>query len=179
MCAPINNSPHPSLSPVLPFCLTFFTILFYHLLLSRWLHCYLFNYFATTFSHFLFCCPFKTCKFHRFNTWADILTVTLWQSKQWNFFKNIHWVAIISDNFFVVTQVNVIHSFQFMNLMLLNSWVWNESGKVVRLWLLRKKSPYSELFWSVFSHIRTDYGEIKSRIRTRITPSTDTFHAVD
>ena len=25
---------------------------------------------------------------------------------------------------------------------------------------LRKKCPYSEFFWSLFSHIRTDYGEI-------------------
>ena len=25
---------------------------------------------------------------------------------------------------------------------------------------LRKKCPYSELFWSAFSHIRTEYGEI-------------------
>ena len=32
---------------------------------------------------------------------------------------------------------------------------------------LRKKCPYSELFWSVFS-----------RIRTRITPNIDTFHVV-
>ena len=30
---------------------------------------------------------------------------------------------------------------------------------------LRKKCPYSELFWSLFS-----------RIRTKITPNTDTFH---
>ena len=27
---------------------------------------------------------------------------------------------------------------------------------------LRKKSPYSEIFWSVFSHIRTNYGEIRT-----------------
>ena len=27
---------------------------------------------------------------------------------------------------------------------------------------LRKKCPYSELFWSVFSGIRTEYGEIQS-----------------
>ena len=27
---------------------------------------------------------------------------------------------------------------------------------------LRKKSPYSEFFWSVFSCIRTEYGEIRS-----------------
>ena len=26
--------------------------------------------------------------------------------------------------------------------------------------VLRKKCPYSELFWSVFSRIRTEYGEI-------------------
>ena len=32
---------------------------------------------------------------------------------------------------------------------------------------LRKKYPYSKLFWSAFS-----------RIRTRISPNTDTFHAV-
>ena len=28
--------------------------------------------------------------------------------------------------------------------------------------MLRKKCPYSELFWSAFSHIRTEYGEIRS-----------------
>ena len=27
---------------------------------------------------------------------------------------------------------------------------------------LRKKCPYSELFWSVFSRIRIEYGEIRS-----------------
>ena len=27
---------------------------------------------------------------------------------------------------------------------------------------LRKKCPYSELFWSIFSRIRTEYGEIRS-----------------
>ena len=27
---------------------------------------------------------------------------------------------------------------------------------------LRKKWPYSELFWSAFSHIRTEYGELRS-----------------
>ena len=27
---------------------------------------------------------------------------------------------------------------------------------------LRKKCPYSELFWSTFSHIWTEYGEIRS-----------------
>ena len=28
--------------------------------------------------------------------------------------------------------------------------------------MLRKKCPYSELFWSVFSRIRTEYGEYLS-----------------
>ena len=27
-------------------------------------------------------------------------------------------------------------------------------------WSLREKCPYSELFWSAFCHIRTEYGEI-------------------
>ena len=33
-------------------------------------------------------------------------------------------------------------------------------GKVQIKVTLRKKCPYSELFWSVFSRIRTEYGEI-------------------
>ena len=43
--------------------------------------------------------------------------------------------------------------------------------------------PYSESFWSAFSHIRTKYGvslRIQSecgKMRTRITPNTGTFHA--
>ena len=32
--------------------------------------------------------------------------------------------------------------------------------KVVKPTTLRKKCPYSELFWSVFSRIWTEYGEI-------------------
>ena len=60
---------------------------------------------------------------------------------------------------------------------------------------LRKKCPYSELFWSTripkFSRIRTEYGEIlhtspysvimrenAGKMRTRITLNTDTFYAV-
>ena len=49
---------------------------------------------------------------------------------------------------------------------------------------LHRKSSYSELFWSVFSRIWTEYGEmlrIQSncvKIRTRITPNKDTFDAV-
>ena len=51
---------------------------------------------------------------------------------------------------------------------------------------LCKKCPYSELFWSAFSRIWTEYGEyyvflrIQSKcgkMRTRLTPNTDTFYA--
>ena len=42
-------------------------------------------------------------------------------------------------------------------------------------WTLRKKFPYSELFWSVFSRIRTVYGEIRSisRYSVRMQENTD------
>ena len=52
---------------------------------------------------------------------------------------------------------------------------------------LRKKCPCSELFSSVFSHIRIEYGEIRSitpyqseyrKMRTRITQKMDTFNVV-
>ena len=49
---------------------------------------------------------------------------------------------------------------------------------------LLKKCPYSELLWSAFSLIWTEYSvhlRIQSecgKIRTRITPNTDIFHAL-
>ena len=52
---------------------------------------------------------------------------------------------------------------------------------------LRKKCPYSELFWSYFPAfgLNTERYRVSLRIqsecgkiRTRITPNTDTFHAV-
>ena len=33
--------------------------------------------------------------------------------------------------------------------------------------------PYSELFWSVFSHIRTEYGEILSPLPVRMRENMD------
>ena len=53
--------------------------------------------------------------------------------------------------------------------------------------MLREKSPYSELFCSVLSNIRTEYERYRVSLRiqsecrktwTRITPNTDTFYAV-
>ena len=69
---------------------------------------------------------------------------------------------------------------------------------IMRSKWLRKKCSYSELFWSVFSRIRSYSGQyfpvfglnaerygVSLRIqsecgktRTKITPNTDTFHAV-
>ena len=49
---------------------------------------------------------------------------------------------------------------------------------------LREKCPCSELFWSVFPRIQTEYVSLRiqsesGKIRARITPNTDTFYAVD
>ena len=42
---------------------------------------------------------------------------------------------------------------------------------------LREKCPFWEFFWSVFSHIRTEYGPIAGKYEKN--PSNmDTFHAV-
>ena len=35
-------------------------------------------------------------------------------------------------------------------------------NKIKDLMTLRKTCPYWELFWSAFSHIRTEYGKIRS-----------------
>ena len=52
---------------------------------------------------------------------------------------------------------------------------------------LRGKCPYLEFFWSVFSAIQTEYGEMlrifpysaqSGKTRTKTTPNTDTFQAV-
>ena len=60
------------------------------------------------------------------------------------------------------------------------SYHWSFSSSVT----LCEKCPYLELFWSVFSRIRTTYGGISpysvrtGKIRTRIIPNTNSFYAV-
>ena len=58
--------------------------------------------------------------------------------------------------------------------------------KQLLILVLRGKCPYSELFWSVFSRILTECGEVRCispysvrmwENRTRITANTDTFYA--
>ena len=44
--------------------------------------------------------------------------------------------------------------------------------------LLRKKCRYSELFWSVFFPYPVQMRENAGKMRTRITPNTDSFYAV-
>ena len=46
------------------------------------------------------------------------------------------------------------------------------------LFSLRKKCLYSELFWSVFSHIWTNIQSKYGEIQTRITTNTNIFYAV-
>ena len=43
---------------------------------------------------------------------------------------------------------------------------------------MRKKSPYSELLWSAFFRIRTEYGEC-GKMRIRITPNTVSLNAAE
>ena len=46
---------------------------------------------------------------------------------------------------------------------------------------LPEKCPYSELFWSVFSRIRTEYGDLlcKPPYSVQMQEKTGTFHAVE
>ena len=45
----------------------------------------------------------------------------------------------------------------------LESYIRHPAISCLRVWQwLRKKCPYSELFWSVFSRIQTEYAEIRS-----------------
>ena len=101
-------------------------------------------------------------------------------SKIFWYTKNVFYVLTISSLIGTITCqsifVKIARGFISCNLI-----------KSVSL-SLRKKCPYSELFWSAFSHIRTEIGEIRyrvplriqskcSKIRSTITLNTDTFHA--
>ena len=85
--------------------------------------------------------------------------------------------AFITSQFFYCRFVWMFHS------RTLNNQINKIHEKALRLvykdetfpsFALRKRCRDSELFWSVFFRIRTEYG----KMRTKITPNTDTFHAV-
>ena len=57
---------------------------------------------------------------------------------------------------------------------------------ITHSWLtLREKCPYLKFFWSLFSRIRTEYGEIQSiqsecgETRSRKSPNTNSFQAIN
>ena len=78
---------------------------------------------------------------------------------------------LFKKNLVIVSNLNISFSDLFWKYLTLS---------------LRKKCRYSQLFWSAFSRIQTEYGEILflpieskcRKMRTRITPNMDTFHAL-
>ena len=94
VCAPISHSPPPPLLPpvsLLSFILPHkavlrFTCFFHSFISSHWLYCYLYNYFAATFSDFLFCFSFEIYLtniqifFSTLNTWTDIVRIVTVQT---------------------------------------------------------------------------------------------------
>ena len=60
---------------------------------------------------------------------------------------------------------NTSYCMQHLTLQIYHKQIPTPLSKTLLLGTLRKKCPYSELFWSVFSHIRTEYGEIRNIFR--------------
>ena len=94
--------------------------------------------------------------------------------------KNIFVVTIFSNRTFTkpnaltftkLISITLLECFQICGPFLTNSSQHLRSFNPITSYkyniILRNRCPYSELFWSSFS-----------RIRTRITPKTDTFYAV-
>ena len=116
----INHPPFVSLFSLLFYHIKLFHMLFVSVVLSHWLHRYLYNYFATTFLQFLLCFFFfwnklltiftdfwQTFNFQALTNGQILLKLS--QLKHWNFLKNIQLITIITHKFFVITQINAIH----------------------------------------------------------------------
>ena len=56
----------------------------------------------------------------------------------------------------------IFSDFHIAVVFLLTEFSSQKSFEQLSKGALRKKRPYSELFWSVFSRIRTEYGEIRT-----------------
>ena len=67
---------------------------------------------------------------------------------------------VLKEFLLIFEHVLQYYRFIFVNFLLVWTWL-----------ILRKKCPYSELFWSASPNAGR-------KMRTRITPSTDTFHAM-
>ena len=94
VCTPINHSSLPAslLSSIFSYK-TILHIYFLSFISNRWLHDYLYNYFPTTFSHFLLCFYQQAFSFHTFNTWAGIVRIVTVQTS-----KNFSNYTICSHN---------------------------------------------------------------------------------
>ena len=58
----------------------------------------------------------------------------------------------------------------------ISSWMRDWKTEIMSISTAWKVSVF-RVFWSAFSRILTEYGEVCVRMRTRKTPNTDTFHA--
>ena len=110
------------------------------------------------------------------------------RNDQWNIIR-CHWLPFLVIRFFILSPCHSLYH----TLSLLAEFAVTRCITILSFHkrLLRKKCPYSELFWSVFSRILTEYWEIRNeygpekyvpecgKIPTRITPNTYTFQAVD
>ena len=79
----------------------------------------------------------------------------------------------VKNDFIIINHLPT-HNFLSVNLKrLISKWLINSCAEITihrEFWFqnvsedvyLRKKCPYSELFWSAFSRIRTGYEEIRS-----------------
>ena len=101
-----------------------------------------------------------------------------------NFLQTSDWHSIYTD--FRYLQILLIHS-TLIDFFLNPRYSELGAYHILPKYSLRKKCPYSELFLFMFSGIWTEYGEIPSifriqpecgKMRTRITPNTDTFPSV-
>ena len=93
--------------------------------------------------------------------------------------KPVNWHILHGEVIFIIIQFLIFRHYQPILLCILIfkiSKYEHVKYETVQLeWkTLREKCSYSELFWSAFPHIRTEYG----KMRTRITPNTDSFYTV-
>ena len=113
--APSPITPSLSLLSLFYSVKLFYMLFFLSFILSHSPHRYLYNYFATTFSHFLFYFSFKIYR-------ANIQFPQIWHMYRYckncyssnidTFLKNIQWVAEISHKFLIITNIIVIHNRQ-------------------------------------------------------------------
>ena len=102
----------------------------------------------------------------------------------------VTFIELLKSSFFVKavsTQIINLHLANLKQKLLTRHVFFDEKQQKNAHCAKNKKCPYSELFWSIFSRIWTEYGEIWVSLRiksecgkmwTRVTPNTDIFHAV-